>query len=365
MDIIKQANPLPSENALQAVKRVLESGQYVKGKEGRAFEVEFKYVSGANYNLAVNSGTSALNLMFTAYDFDHNSEIITQPNSFLATANAIELSNLKTTFADIDYDTMNLDPENVRKAINKSTKAILAVHLYGKPSPMKELQEIADENGILLLEDACQAHGALYHGKKIGSIGDSSAFSLFPTKNLTVLGDGGIFSTNNEEIYNRVRMLRNAGRDILPDDAKLFGFNMRMSEMLAAVGREQLTNFKQETENRINAAKWYFELMSDIDQIILPKDDKDERAVWHQYTIRAENRDKLKKHLMDHKIQSGIKYAVPLHLVKAFVDKYKYSKGMFPNAEKHADHLLCLPMHPGLSYEDIERIAKAIKSFYK
>jgi len=361
--MINQAEPTPNKNIIDAINRVIESKVFVKGQEAINLEKEFSEITGTNFNLTVNSGTSALFLILKALNFDKNSEVIVPANSFLASANTVELAGYNTQFADVDKSTFNLDPDNVKKQINKNTKAIMAVHLYGKPAPMDELKEISNDYNLVLIEDAAQAHGAKYKGSKIGSIGYASAFSFFPTKNMTVFGDGGMISTIDRHFYNNLRMLRNAGRKDQADDAEIFGFNFRLSEILASIGREDLINLNHNNNQRIKIAKIYSNEIENPN-IFLPKTNNDEVHVFHQYNILVPNkRDKLKNFLYKNHIQSSIKYSIPLHLVTAFKKKYNFQIGSFPNSEYLTNCQLSLPMHPFLDENSIEHIIHTLNKF--
>ncbi|MCH8907017.1 MAG: DegT/DnrJ/EryC1/StrS aminotransferase family protein [Candidatus Heimdallarchaeota archaeon] len=363
--MIKQAAPTPNEHVKEAINRVLESGMYVKGPEAEEFEKKFESISGCKYNIAVNSGTSALNLILLAFDYPAESEIIVPVNTFMASGNVVETSNYNVKFADVDYKTMNIDTKNLETLISAKTKAIMVVHLFGQPVNMDEVMQVANKRGIDVIEDACQAHGATYKNQKIGSIGKISSFSLFPTKNLSVLGDGGMVSTNDTELADRIRSLRNAGRQDNPDNAKYFGFNMRLSEILAAIGNAMLETFEEDLRKRQDLAEGYNSYLADLPEIELPFVIPESTAVWHQYTIKTDRRDELKEFLKHHAIQSSVKYSIPLHLVDSFQQKYGHQEGDFPMGERTTNSWLCLPMHPLLTDDDIQNISLKIKEFFK
>lgn len=362
--MIKQASPKPNKHVLDAIKKVLDSGMYVKGPEAKKFEEKFSQISGCKYNIAVNSGTSALNLILIALDYPPSSEIIIPINTFLATGNAVETSGYNVKFADADYKTLNIDVTKLPDLITEKTKAIVIVHLYGQPVDMDAVMEISEKYNIDIIEDACQAHGAKYNGKIIGSFGRASAFSFFPTKNLSVLGDGGMASTNDEKLAKRIESLRNVGREDHPDDAKYFGYNMRMSEIIAAIGNAMFESFFEDTAKRIEIATHYTSALKGISEIELPFNHDSSNPVWHQYTIKTDVRDELKEFLKANEIQTSVKYSIPLHLVEAYQKKYNHREGDFPIGEKACNSHLCLPMHPGLSNEDIQTVANKIKEFF-
>ncbi len=362
--MIRQAHPQPNDLVIEYIKEVLDSGNYVKGPKGKLLEEKFQQISGCKYNYAVNSGTSALNLIMHALDYPLGSEIIVPVNTFLATSNAVELTGYNSIFVDIDPNTMNIDPKKIEDKISEKTKAIVVVHLYGSPAPMDEIISIAERHNLDVIEDCAQAHGALYKNKKVGSIGKISAFSLFPTKNFTVLGDGGMVSTNDKDLGQKIAMLRNAGRKDKPDDAEIFGFNFRLSEVMAAIGLAMITDFDKQTKRRQEIASIYENQLKDIPEIILPQTLPNTSGVFHQYTIRTDKRDELKEFLKQNDIQSSIKYGIPLHLVTAYKRKYNLNEGHYPEGERAAKTLLCLPMHPFLTNDEVEYVTSKIKEFF-
>lgn len=362
--MIRQACPIPNKHVFEEIKNVLESGQYVKGPKGKELEKLFEEISNCKYNYAVNSGTSALNLIMHALDYPPESEVIIPVNTFLATSNAVELTNYTSVFVDIDEATMNIDISKIEQKITEKTRAIIVVHLYGTPVEMDKIIEIGEKHNLDIIEDCAQAHGALYKDKKIGSYGKISAYSLFPTKNFSVLGDGGIVSTNDEALAHRIQMLRNAGRTgKKADDAEIFGYNFRLSEIMAAVGVAMFPDFEKQTKRRQEIAKAYDKAFSKLDWIKLPMIPQNGVGVYHQYTIRVEKRDELKEYLKNLQIQSSIKYSLPLHMVTAYKNKYKEEEGTYPMAEKAAKELLCLPMHPQLTDEEVNQVITAIVNF--
>lgn len=362
--MIRQAFPKSNEKVKKKVEDILNSGMYVKGPEAKNLEEQFSSISQCKYNITCNSGTSALNLIFYALDYPPGSEIILPANSFLASANAIETAGYKPVFCDIDETNLNMDISSIDKLISNKTKAIMVVHLYGTPTNMDLMLQICSKNNIDLIEDSAQAHDAEFNGKKVGSFGIVSAFSLFPTKNLSVLGDGGIVSTNNKELAERIRALKNAGRTDHPDDAVYFGYNFRLSEVLAGICNVLLEDFPNETEKRREIANIYTTGLDGIGDIILPRIPEGAKPVWHQYTIRTEHRDKLKQYLIENGVQSSIKYSIPLPLVKSFKNKYGYEEGQYPKTEKASKTLLCLPMHPHLTKVEVSTVISKIQEFF-
>lgn len=348
----------------QKVLDTLSSGQFVKGKENVEFEKEFASYVGTRYAVAVQSGTSAIHLALIALGLKPRDDVMMPSFTFVATATPVVHLGGRPVFADIDMDTYTISTDDVRRNITKRTKAIVPVHLYGHPANMRELCEIAEENDIPVLEDACQAHGALCHDKKVGSIGNVGCFSFYPSKNMTVAGDGGMVTTDSAEIAEQVSMLRDAGRkegDKYCHD--LVGFNFRLSEVHAAVGRMQLQDLEEWIEKRRMVASMYRKGLSDVDRITLPREKNWARHVYYVYTIRCRERDKLQKHLKEKGVSTGIYYPIPVHQQPCMKGAVKQEK--LKNTETCAIDVLSLPMHPWLKENQIGYVIDAIRSFYR
>ena len=288
-------------------------------------------------------------------------EVITVPNTFAATVNSIIMTGAKPVFVDINATTFTLDVSKLSKAITAKTKAIIPVHLYGLMADMKPIMEIAEEKGIYVLEDACQAHGAEYYGKRAGELGHIAAFSFFPTKNVTVGGDGGIVLSNDEELIEKIKALRDHGRK--NGKHVMAGLNNRLSEILAVIGREHLKKLKSFTEHRRKIAKMYYEYLSDIPEIGLPLEPEGYKHVYHLYTIKAESRDRLQSYLRERGIQTSIMY-------KELLNKLSYVKKVAGNQETPINDsinpkILSLPISGTLPIENIETVAQEIINFYK
>ena len=357
---INMAEMYVDDEIKNAAIKVLESKRYVKGQQAKEFENEFANFVGAKYAIATNSGTSALHVVMLSIGIKRGDEVIVPSHTFIATVSPLIHIGAKPVFAEIDEKTYTIDADDVRKKITNKTKAIIPVHLYGHPAAMDEIKEIAEKHDIKIIEDACQAHGAEYKGKKVGSIGDIAAFSFFPSKNMTVAGDGGMIVTNNEEYAIKAKALvdqgRLAGKKYEHD---FVGFNYRMSEILAAIGRVQLKHLLQWIERRREVAKLYNELL-DGEDIILPSEEEWAKHVYHLYVIRCRNRDELKKFLKEKDIATGIHYPIPVHLQPAIAKDYK-----LPITEKIAKEVLSIPMHPQMKKEDVEYVANAIKEWLR
>ena len=338
---------------------ILDSKRYIKGPESEAFQREFADYLGVKGAVTVSSGTTALHLIYYALDIGKGDEIIAPSHTFIATVSPAMHLGAKPVFADIKEDTYNIDPDDVRKKITDRTKAIVAVHLYGRPAEMRELREIADEHGLYLIEDACQAHGAIYGGKKIGNFGDVTAFSFFPSKVMTVAGDGGMVAGNDEELLERIAMLRDQGRTSKYEHTAL-GFNFRMSELLAGIGRIQLKHLDEWVDRRNEIAKLYNENLSDY--AVVPEIPEGRHA-FYVYTIRVKYRDGLREHLKRNDIGSGIYYPIPVHL-QPIVKEYVEPEHL-PVTERIVDEIISLPMHPQMSDEDVQYISEKVIEFVR
>ena len=359
---INMAEMYVDDEIKNATIKVLESKRYVKGQQAKEFENEFSKFVGAKYGITTNSGTSALHIAMLSIGLKKGDEVIVPSHTFIATASPLIHIGAKPVFAEIDEKTYTIDANDVRKKITDKTKAIIPVHLYGHPADMDEIKEIADKYSLKIIEDACQAHGAEYKGKKVGIIGDMAAFSFFPSKNMTVAGDGGIIVTNNEEYATRAKALvdqgRLAGKKYEHD---FVGFNYRMSELLAAIGRVQLKHLPRWIENRRAAAKIYNELLEG-ENIVIPFEARWAKHVYHLYVIRCKRRDELKEFLKEKNIATGIHYPIPVHLQPAMKE---YGNVKLEITEKFAKEVLSLPMHPQLKKEDVEYVADSIKEWLR
>ncbi|MCG2796524.1 MAG: DegT/DnrJ/EryC1/StrS family aminotransferase [Actinomycetia bacterium] len=341
-----------AEELNRAVLDVIVGGRYILGPEEKAFEEEMADYLGIGETVGVASGTDALSLMLRALDIGPGDEVITTPFTFIATADTISFCGAKPVFADIDPRTFNLDPESVKSLISSNTRAILVVHLYGLSADIDEFKEIASSNGIALIEDCAQALGAEYGGRKVGTFGTASAFSFFPTKNLGALGDGGLVATDDVEIAERVRMLRVHGsrKKYMHE---LMGFNSRLDEIQAAVLRVKLKHLDRWNGERMEIASKYDKVLKSVVTPFVPAG---RTHVYHQYTIRAKNRDILINRLDQYRTGSAVYYPVPLHLQPCFED-LGYRAGDLPESETASCEVISLPMFPGLMEHEIERVA--------
>ena len=343
-----------------AIQGILDTCQFTLGKEVAAFEEEFAAYSGSSIGCGVNSGTSALHLALLAAGVGPGDEVITVPFTFVATVSAIHYSGAKTVFVDVDPETFTMSPDAIERAITPRTKAIMPVHLYGQPADMDPILAIARKHGLVVIEDAAQAHGAEYKGRRVGSLGDLACFSFYPGKNLGAYGEAGMVVTSNPEFARTIRMLRDWGAEKKYHHV-LKGYNYRMEGIQGAVLRVKLRHLENWTEARRAAAKRYDELLSGT-TFNAPFVRDDVRHVFHVYAIRVQKRAELQAWLASHDIQSGIHYPIPVHLLPAFAD-LGYKAGDFPNAEMAAAEVLSLPMYPELTAENQQRVIAALSAF--
>jgi dTDP-4-amino-4,6-dideoxygalactose transaminase len=357
---LKQQYAGIKQEILSAVAHVFESSQFVLGKEVVAFEEEFAAYCGVRHGIAVNSGTSALHLALLAGGIGPGDEVITVPLTFVATTAAIVYTGAKPVFVDVDPITYTMDPARVKAAITPRTKAILPVHLYGQAADLDPICRIAREHGLLVIEDAAQAHGAEYKGQRCGSIGDLGCFSFYPGKNLGAYGEGGIVTTNNPEFARTIRMLRDWGAETKYNHV-LKGFNYRMEGVQGAILRVKLGYLEAWTAARRNHASAYTTLLSEAG-VTLPVEAPETRHVYHVYAILSSQRRELMDTLSAHGIQTGIHYPTPVHLLPAYSD-LNHKPGDFINAEKIASQEISLPMFPELTPAQINQVSEAVLDF--
>jgi len=357
---LKQQYLSIKDEVLAAVAGVFESTQFVLGKEVAAFEEEFASYSGARYGVAVNSGTSALHLALLAAGVGPGDEVITVPFTFVATAAAVWYTGAKPVFVDVDPESYCMDSARIEEAITPRTKAILPVHLYGQAADMDAISAIARRHGLPVIEDAAQAHGAEYRGRRCGSIGEMGCFSFYPGKNLGAYGEGGMVTTNNPELARQIRILRDWGAEKKYHHV-LKGFNYRMEGVQGAILRVKLRYLEQWTEARRANATLYSRALADSN-LHLPKEAPGNRHVYHVYGVMTPRRRELMDALEAQGVQTGIHYPVPVHLLPAYSD-LNYQAGDFPIAERLASEELSLPMFPELAESQIDAVVSAIEEY--
>ncbi|MBV6466419.1 MAG: dTDP-3-amino-3,4,6-trideoxy-alpha-D-glucose transaminase [Anaerolineales bacterium] len=348
------------DEILAAVSNVFESTQFVLGKEVAAFEEEFAAFSGAKHGIAVNSGTSALHLALLAAGVGPGDEVITVPCTFVATVAAVEYTGAKPVFVDVDPVTYTMDPSKIEAAITPRTKAIVPVHLYGNPADMDPIIEIARRRGLLVIEDAAQAHGAEYKGRRCGSMGDLGCFSFYPGKNLGAYGEGGLVTTSSPEFTRTIRMLRDWGAEKKYHHL-LKGYNYRMEGVQGAVLRVKLRYLEAWTEARRAHALAYRSMLAESG-LALPTEITGNRHVYHVYAVLTPRRQEFMDSLNSQGVQTGIHYPIPVHLMPAHAD-LGYGSGSFPVSEHVAAREVSLPMFPEMTGEQIRAVGEAVANF--
>jgi len=349
------------QEVLPMVTDAMENASFIGGPQVSGFEEEFANFCDSKFCIGVGSGTDALRFALMAVGVGPGDEVITVPNTFIATTEAISQVGAVPVFVDISTDTYNIDVSQIEGKITEKTKAIIPVQLYGQPADMDPILEIAKRHDLVVIEDACQAHGALYKEKKAGAMGIAGCFSFYPGKNLGAFGEAGAVVTQDEEIAQKIRMIRDHGQE-----KKYFhqmeGYNGRLDAIQAGVLRIKLKRLGAWNRSRRKNAAYYNELLSEIPGVTIPVEADFAVSVYHLYIILIDDRDRLQQFLGDKGIATGLHYPMPLHLQKAY-DYLGYSKGDFPITEDVADRLLSLPMYSQLSKEQIEYVADAIKEF--
>ena len=348
------------DEMLAAFARVLDSGAFVQGHEVEAFEREFASRSGAGHALAVSNGTAALHLALLACGIGSGDEVITVANTFIATAEAISMTGATPVFADIDPETMNIDPAQLLLRVTPRTRAVIAVHLYGRLAPMAELRAICDRHGLKLIEDACQAHGAMLDGRHAGTIGDAGCLSFYPTKNLGTVGEGGMLLTDDPAIATRVASLRNHGQTGKHVHVEP-GYNYRMPELQAAALRVLLPHLEQWNVARIAAADAYRQALSDT-SVTTPAASAEGGHVFHLYVVRTRRRAGLQRFLQERGIATAIHYPTAIHLQPAYAAAGS-GPGSLLQTEQAVREILSLPMHPHITPAEIAEVARAVRDF--
>jgi dTDP-4-amino-4,6-dideoxygalactose transaminase len=359
VDLAAQYEGISAE-VRQAIDGVLESSDFILGRDVRAFEEEFAAYCGAQHAVAVDSGTSALELALRACGVGAGDEVITAANTFIATALAISHAGARPVLVDVDPDTYALDAARVREAVGARTRAIIPVHLYGHPADMDPITAIARQHGLRIIEDACQAHGARYKGRRVGSFGDAAAFSFYPGKNLGAYGDGGMVVTNDAAIADTLRLSRDYGQKEKYHHLSR-GFNRRLDSLQAAILRVKLKHLDAWNARRREHALVYRHFLAGAD-VQIPTPATDVEPVWHLFVICSTRRDALREYLSSLGIATGIHYPTPIHLQPAYRD-LGYHAGAFPVTEAAAAQMLSLPMYPELEFASIAHVAANIRDF--
>jgi len=355
---VKLSKVWVDDETKKAVLDVINSGWFVLGEQLKKFEEKFAAYIGTKYAVGLNSGTAAIHATLVALGIQNGDEVIVPAHTAFPTVEPILWCNAKPIFADIEEKTYNIDPNSVRKMITNKTKLVLPVDLYGHPSKKDELLQLCDDHNIPLVEDCCQAHGAKFNNAKVGSLGIAGCFSFYPSKNMTVYGDGGMVTTDNEAIYKELLLIRHHGSKDRYHHITL-GHTFRLGEISAAVGLKQLKKLDYFNDMRRKKAKIYHDLLEDA-QIILPSESEWAYHVYHLYVIRVKKRDLLLNYLHKHHIDAAIHYPIPCHQQPAMSMTNNVS---LPNTEKIVKEILTLPMHPQLTQEEMIYVANNVKAF--
>lgn len=348
------------EDIDNAINTVVASGQFILGHQVEAFEREFASYCGVRFCVGLDNGSTALEFGLRALGIGQKDEVITPVNSFIASSSAVSFVGGKPMWVDCDTKTYTIDVAKIERHITKRTKAIMPVHLYGQPANMDEILKISRKHNLHIIEDACQSHGAVYKGKKVGSFGDVAAFSFYPGKNLGCYGDGGALVTDNKRIYKMVLHMRNYGQS-KKYHHDFLAWNRRLDALQAAVLRVKLKKLNAWNKKRRDHARLYTKLLVSL-PIITPFSPSDVIPVYHLYVIRVEKRDKLQKFLSKKGIETGVHYPVPINLQKAYNGFFK--KTQFSVSQRYAKELLSLPMYPELTEKDIQYIVQSLKEFF-
>jgi len=360
VDLTKQYFSLKDEID-RAVRNVIEDSTFIGGRYLRSFERNFANYIGAKHCIGVGNGTDALYISLKILGLKKGDEVITAANSFIATSEAITMTGANVVFVDCYEKTYNIDVQRIKNAVNKKVKAIVPVHIYGQPADMDEILEVAKKHNIFIIEDAAQAHGAEYKGRKVGTLGECGCFSFFPSKNLGAYGDGGAIVTDNDELATKIKMYANHGR-IEKYNHEIEGTNSRLDSLQAAILDVKLKYLEKWIGRRKAVAKMYDEALGDI--VITPEVLPDGSHVYHLYVIRVKNRNKLSEKLLERGISVGIHYPTPLPLLKAY--EYKGHKpGDYPVAYKLKDEILSLPIHGDMADEQVYYVIENLRKIIK
>lgn len=352
------------EDIIEAAVSVIESTRYVKGPELEAFENAFARRSGVDHAVGVSNGTAGILISLEAAGISEGDDVFVPGHTFFATVSPVLKLGANPVFVDIDPETYTMDPDKLEAAVKRADNpaGVVPVHIYGQMANMSAIQDIADSHDLQIVEDACQAHLAKREGHVAGTVGSAGAFSFYPSKNMTVAGDGGMLVTNDDDIAKRARELRNHGRDDEGEHVRL-GLNYRMDEVRAAVGARQLKHVEEWNRGRNKAARKYTRRLSGIDEVTTPTEVEDAFHVYHLYVIQVPDRDGLQSYLEEQGVDTGIHYPTPAHEHEAVVNRC--GETTLPETEALADRILSLPMHPRIADSEIEYVCDAIEDYYR
>jgi len=353
-----------TDKMIEAATQALRNERLTLGDSVFKFEEAFAKMAGVDHAVSVNSGTAALQLALQAAGVKAKQSVITSAMSFVATSNAFVAFGAVPVFCDVLAGEYTMSPENLKKAVDKGTKAIVPVHLYGQPCRMDEIKGVVEKSKIVVVEDACQAHGAVYKGKRTGALGHFGCFSFYPTKNMHVGGDGGMVTTNDAKAAELMRRMRHCGRKSHYEH-DVIGYTMRLNTVNAAIGIEQLKLLDGWNEKRRVAAKHYDSRLRGVGDLKLPpQPTKETVPVFHLYTVRTPRRDDLKKHLESKGVQVGVHYEIPIHLQPLYREMFGFKEGSLPVTERLCKQVLTLPIFPDISTEQVDYVCESVKEFY-
>ena len=358
--------PELDKEMIDAAIQAWQNEKMVMGESVFKFEEEFARYIGVKHAISTSSGTMALSLALMGSKLSNNNNILTTPFTFIATSNAIIHANMNPVFADINLNNYLLDPKNSEEYLKaNNTDGMMPVHLYGHPLDMDKFMELKEKYNLILVEDCAQAHGAEWKGKKVGSIGDFGAFSFYSAKNMTVGGDGGMVTTNDDDAAEKIRSLRDCGRKDKYTHIYV-GYTARLNTANAAIGRVQLKRLDAWNERRREIANMYRNLLADVEEIALPPEDTHGKSVYHLFVIRTKKgeRDKLKQYLNENNIETGIHYPLSNNMQPVYQELLGFKGGEFPNSEEAAKNVLSIPMHPGLKNDEVKYVAEKIREYY-
>lgn len=350
------------DDALAHIARIIDQSSFIGGRYVEEFELQFSRFCETPFGVAVNSGTDALRLAILALGAGPGDEIITVPFTFIATAEVITQCGCHPVFIDVEPDTLNLNPACLEAAITPRTRGVIPVHLYGNPARMDSILAIARQHNLWVLEDACQAHGATWHGRRTGSLGECGAFSFYPTKNMGAFGEGGFVTAADETVAQKITALRNHGQSSRYSH-EFEGFNARLDAFQAAILTEKLKRLPRWNEQRAAAASFYSRSLQGLGDLVLPVTTPGCSHAWHLYTVRTSRRDALRQHLTDAGVGTAVHYPLPLHLQKAYLP-LGYQAGSLPVSEEASRTVLSLPLFQGITPEEQERVVDVIRSFF-
>lgn len=359
VDLATQSQQIRDE-VLERMARVIDAGRFILGEEVEHFEQQFAEYCQTDHCVGLANGTDALHLALRALDIGPGDEVITVGNSFAATPLAVVYTGATPVLVDIDPVSFNMDVDLIEQAISENTKAIIPVHLYGQPAAMLRILEIAQRHGLRVVEDCAQAHGAEIAGKRCGSFGDIGCFSFYPGKNLGAFGDGGAITTNNQELAEKLRLIRNYGQ-VIKNRHDLLGFNCRLDTLQACVLLTKMQYIERWTEQRRQVADWYRQELQD-GSVVLPIAADQMRHVYHLFVVRHPQRDALLQHLADQQIFGGIHYPHPLHTAAPFKEAATHPLEL-PQCRHAAAEILSLPLYPEMTRQQVTRVADAIRQF--